>query len=189
MHSPEQPNYVYLTAIVIEPLLCSFWREVCSAGYFNSVLCLGRYSHFTVSSGSSNWYKRCLVVTRFYKVPNYHVHHATGWTSRDLVYTFHWRGCVKTTTINVVNKGSIYNETRWSCKSFRFYGMLQTFYWTFVITEWHAHFHSTSGQKKTTCTFCVHSSQRRKFPPDIISVMQRWGFQIPFDMYIISLIP
>ena len=45
-------------------------------------------------------------------------------------------------------------------RNFCFYGMLRTFYWTFVVTEWHAHFHRTFGQTKTTCTFFVRSFQR-----------------------------
>ena len=65
-----------------------------------------------------------------------------------------------------------YNETHWSGESFRIYEMLRTFYWTFVVAELHAHFHRTSGQTKTTCTFlyiqvnvkiCKHFSSWRNF--------------------------
>ena len=68
-----------------------------------------------------------------------------------------------------------YNETHWSGSSFLFYGVLRTFYWTFVVTGWHAYLHRSCEQTKTTCTFSIHASQcGNTFLLGVISVMHRW---------------
>ena len=55
------------------------------------------------------------------------------------------------------HRNGLYNETHWSGKSIHWYVMFWTFYWIFVVTQWHAHFHKIL-EKRPRGFFCTFKS-------------------------------
>ena len=60
-----------------------------------------------------------------------------------------------------------------------------TFYRTFFVAGWHAQFHRTSiPDKQRPCVHFVYIRVNVEISFGVISVRQRWGFQIPVDVYV-----
>lgn len=80
------------------------------------------------------------------------------------------------------NKTAKYYETHWSGKDFCFYGMLQTSSYG-MKCPFLQNIRTNKDHVYILCTFkstwFIHM-----FLPGVITVTQRWGFQIPFGVYV-----